>query len=70
VFFYDLGSPYAWLAAERVDVAEAGDPEVKALLRERTDRALGLGVIGVPSFLVGGEVLWGDDRLAEAASRA
>jgi 2-hydroxychromene-2-carboxylate isomerase len=62
-------------AAERagldgdVLLAEARDAEVKALLRERTDRALELGVTGVPSFVVDGEVFWGDDRLQEAAAR-
>ena len=41
--------------------------EAKQRLRENTDRALELGVIGVPSVVVGGEVFWGDDRLDEAA---
>lgn len=41
----------------------ASDPAVKDALREATDRAGDLGVIGVPSFLVDGEVYWGDDRL-------
>jgi 2-hydroxychromene-2-carboxylate isomerase len=39
---------------------------VKGALREATDRAGELGVRGVPSLLVGGEVFWGDDRLEEA----
>jgi 2-hydroxychromene-2-carboxylate isomerase len=48
----------------------AGAPEVKARLRENTDRALALGVFGVPAVVVDGEAMWGDDRLEEAASRA
>ncbi|MGB7685012.1 MAG: DsbA family protein [Solirubrobacterales bacterium] len=46
---------------------------VKSALREATDRAGDLGVRGVPSLLVGGEVFWGDDRLEagiEAAREA
>jgi 2-hydroxychromene-2-carboxylate isomerase len=43
---------------------------VKNALREATDRAAELGVIGVPSLLVGDEVFWGDDRLEEAVAAA
>ncbi|HET7589070.1 MAG TPA: DsbA family protein [Solirubrobacterales bacterium] len=43
---------------------------VKNALREATDRAAELGVVGVPSLVVGGEVFWGDDRLEEAVSAA
>ncbi len=43
---------------------------VKGGLREATDRAAELGVTGVPSLLVGGEVFWGDDRVEEAVSAA
>ena len=48
-------------------VATAG---VKTALREATDRAGDLGVFGVPTVIVGGEVFWGDDQLEEAASVA
>jgi 2-hydroxychromene-2-carboxylate isomerase len=41
--------------------------EAKQRLRENTDRALELGVVGVPSVVTGGEVFWGDDRLEDAA---
>ncbi len=47
-----------------------GTDGVKNALREATDRAAELGVIGVPSLVVGGEVFWGDDRLEEAVSAA
>ncbi len=43
------------------------DPDVKAQLRARTDGAHELGVIGVPTMAVGGQLFWGDDRLEEAA---
>lgn len=41
---------------------------VKRALREAADEAAGLGVIGVPSLVVAGEVFWGDDRLEEAVA--
>jgi 2-hydroxychromene-2-carboxylate isomerase len=43
---------------------------VKRGLREATDAAAELGVRGVPSLVVDGEVFWGDDRLEEAVARA
>ena len=43
---------------------------VKGALREATDRAAELGVIGVPSIAVGEEVFWGDDRVEEAVAAA
>jgi 2-hydroxychromene-2-carboxylate isomerase len=55
------------LAAERAGVEMTED---KAALRANTDRALELGVFGVPTVAVGGEVYWGDDRLDEAAAAA
>jgi 2-hydroxychromene-2-carboxylate isomerase len=55
--------PRALLAAVERDA-------VKAALRQATERAGDLGVRGVPSVLVDGEVFWGDDRLDEAAGSA
>jgi len=50
--------------------AATQDPEGKQLLREATDRARELGVFGVPTVAVDGELFWGDDRLEEAAARS
>ena len=47
-----------------------GTESVKSALREATDRAAELGVIGVPSLVVGEEVFWGDDRVEEAVEAA
>jgi 2-hydroxychromene-2-carboxylate isomerase len=44
--------------------AEADD--VRAAYRAATDEARSLGIFGVPSFVVGREVFWGDDRLEDA----
>jgi len=41
------------------------DPTVKLALRDATERAVSLGVIGVPTARVGDELYWGDDRLEE-----
>jgi 2-hydroxychromene-2-carboxylate isomerase len=43
------------------------DPQVKLGLRQATDAAFELGVIGVPTLAVENELFWGDDRLDEAA---
>jgi 2-hydroxychromene-2-carboxylate isomerase len=48
----------------------AGTEGVKSALREATEEAAELGVFGVPSLVVGGEVFWGDDRLEEAVAAA
>jgi 2-hydroxychromene-2-carboxylate isomerase len=47
-----------------------GTDSVKSGLREATDRAAELGVVGVPSLVVDGDVFWGDDRLEEAVVAA
>jgi len=38
-------------------------PEVKDELKRVTQEAVERGVFGVPSFLVGGELFWGHDRM-------
>jgi 2-hydroxychromene-2-carboxylate isomerase len=40
---------------------------VKDALRAATEEAAARGVVGVPSVVVGDRVVWGDDRLPEAA---
>jgi 2-hydroxychromene-2-carboxylate isomerase len=49
--------------------AATTDPDVKQRLRNATDAAHQLGVIGVPTIAVGDELFWGDDRLEDAAAR-
>jgi 2-hydroxychromene-2-carboxylate isomerase len=46
----------------------AGDPEIKLALRSATEAAHELGVFGVPTIAVAGELFWGDDRLPDAAA--
>jgi 2-hydroxychromene-2-carboxylate isomerase len=47
-----------------------GRGQIKERLRAATDAAGDLGVQGVPSVVVAGEVFWGDDRLELAAEAA
>jgi 2-hydroxychromene-2-carboxylate isomerase len=55
----------AGLGRAEVELAVA-DPEIKRQLRDSTAGAHELGVVGVPTVVVGGELFWGDDRLADA----
>jgi 2-hydroxychromene-2-carboxylate isomerase len=61
----DPNEPAA-LAALAAAVAPARDPageDVKAELRAATDEAIAAGVFGVPTFVAGGHVFWGQDGL-------
>jgi 2-hydroxychromene-2-carboxylate isomerase len=42
-------------------VEAAGTPQIKAMLREATEAAVGAGVFGVPTTAVDGELFWGFD---------
>ncbi|XDD50549.1 2-hydroxychromene-2-carboxylate isomerase [Leptospira sp. WS92.C1] len=44
----------------------SGKQEVKDLLRKQTEKAFELGIFGAPSFIIGNELFWGDDRLKDA----
>lgn len=54
-----VGDPEVAKAA----IAKMSSDEVKTELRASTERAAKLGVFGVPTFLVDGELYWGQDRL-------
>ena len=54
------------LAALTADLAPPNDPtsaDVKQALKRNTDEALALNLFGVPSFVVDGQVFWGNDAL-------
>lgn len=55
------------LAAAGLDAQEllaiAADPAVKELLKDLTQQAVDRGVFGAPTFFVGDEMFWGQDRL-------
>ncbi|HVU02989.1 MAG TPA: 2-hydroxychromene-2-carboxylate isomerase [Polyangiaceae bacterium] len=52
------------------DLRAARTDENKAKLRDRTERARSLGLFGSPTFVVGGELFWGNDRLEQALAWA
>ena len=51
-------------------IEQAGTTENKRLLHEQTRQAGELGIFGAPSFVVEGELFWGDDRLDHALAWA
>jgi 2-hydroxychromene-2-carboxylate isomerase len=59
-----LGLP----AADLLSAAQSD--ENKRHLREQTDEARRRGVFGAPTFFVGSEMFWGNDRLEDALSSA
>lgn len=68
-----LGDPAALKTIlERLDrspetvIEKAASDEIRARYDAETDYARRLGAFGSPTFVVGDEVFWGDDRLEEA----
>jgi 2-hydroxychromene-2-carboxylate isomerase len=53
--------------AERV-IARASSDEIGVLYDAGTDEARKLGIFGAPTFVVGKELFWGDDRLDDAVA--
>jgi 2-hydroxychromene-2-carboxylate isomerase len=48
----------------------ANSPEIRERYDQETDAARQLGIFGSPTFAVGQEIFWGDDRLEEALAWA
>jgi 2-hydroxychromene-2-carboxylate isomerase len=44
------------------------DETIRRDLDAETDEARRIGLFGSPSFVVGDEIFWGDDRLEDAVS--
>ncbi|HEY7639459.1 MAG TPA: 2-hydroxychromene-2-carboxylate isomerase [Steroidobacteraceae bacterium] len=55
----------AWSDVDAV-LAQATSVETKERLRRRGDEAFERGIFGAPTFLVGRELYWGNDRLEDA----
>jgi len=51
-------------------LALASGEDAKAALTAETDAARELGIFGSPTFSIGRELFWGDDRLEDAVSWA
>ena len=66
----DLPIEWAELTDElgiRDGAARIATAEVKDALRRNTDEAIGRGVFGVPTLMIGSELFWGADATAMAA---
>jgi 2-hydroxychromene-2-carboxylate isomerase len=48
----------------------AEQPVLKDRLKQQTTEAQARGIFGAPTFLAGGEMFWGDDRLEQALAWA
>ncbi len=59
-----LGLPVAAILAQALSDAN------KLALREQTERAHRRGLFGAPTFFVGDEMFWGNDRLEDALEHA
>ena len=55
-------------SADHLNTAELAD--AKAKLRSQTECAQQLGIFGAPTFVVGNELFWGNDRLETAVAWA
>jgi 2-hydroxychromene-2-carboxylate isomerase len=53
------------VSAEQI-IADAQSEANKLRLREQTSMAAAKGIFGAPTFFVGGEMFWGNDRLDDA----
>lgn len=73
---HDIGDPavlqrLAKAAGAAGDVlSRAQDPANKDRLKANVEEAFRLGIFGAPSFIAGGELFWGDDRLEDALDAA
>lgn len=47
-------------------LATASRADAKAQLRANTEQAIASGIFGAPSFLIGQELFWGNDRMEQA----
>ena len=47
-------------------LAQATSTQTKERLRQRSEEALARGIFGAPTFLIGNELYWGNDRLEDA----
>jgi len=69
----DLGVLIDVVGRTGLDASDLGaritDERIKSHLRRNTDDAVALGVFGVPTFALDGELFWGHDRMDHLADR-
>ena len=51
-------------------IAAGESPEAKERLKRQTEEASTLDIFGAPTFMVDGEMFWGNDRLEPALAWA
>jgi 2-hydroxychromene-2-carboxylate isomerase len=51
-------------------LARAEEPHIKQRLKETTEEAVARGVFGAPTFFVGDEMFWGQDRIDQVIEAA
>ena len=44
-------------------VEQAATPEIQSLYEKETQAAIAAGVFGAPTYMLGGELFWGQDRV-------
>ena len=59
----ELAAVLAECGLDAQRLAQAQDPETKVLYAQHTREAVDAGVFGAPSYIVDGEIFWGQDRL-------
>jgi 2-hydroxychromene-2-carboxylate isomerase len=65
-FYFDVGSPASYLARTQLPaLALCEDPSVKAELKRLTEEAVRSGIFGAPTFFVGDEMFFGQDRMPQ-----
>ncbi|XPF98764.1 DsbA family protein [Marinobacter sp. MA] len=65
-FYFDVGSPASYLAWTQLPaLALCEDPSVKAELKRLTEEAVRRGIFGAPTFFVGDEMFFGQDRMPQ-----
>ena len=66
-----LGAILASLGVDaEAALAEANTPPIKERLKAQTAEAAARGLFGAPSFTIGDELFWGNDRLEAALAWA
>ena len=62
-----LASALSLMGKEPEEIMQrAVSGENKGKLRAQTQKAIEKGIFGAPSFVAGGEIFWGNDRLEDA----
>lgn len=65
-FYFDVGSLASYLAWTQLPaLALCEAPSVKAELKRLTEEAVRRGIFGAPTFFVGDEMFFGQDRMPQ-----